>query len=91
MAADGTIRLIAAVTTEAVAEAVRRHKTAPTASAALGRMLTGAAGLAPAVRALDDAKIAVVVLDLAEPSLDDVFMTHTGRSLHSEDEDDEPA
>jgi ABC-2 type transport system ATP-binding protein len=55
------------------------------------RMPTGAAGLAPAVRALDDAHIAVAVLDLAEPSLDDVFLAHTGRSLHSEDEDDEPA
>ena len=53
------------------------------------RMPTGAAGLAPAVRALDDAHIAVAVLDLAEPSLDDVFLAHTGRSLHSEDEDDE--
>lgn len=40
--ADATIRLIAAVTTNLVAEACDRHKTAPTASAALGRTLTGA-------------------------------------------------
>ncbi|MGE0127364.1 MAG: Hsp33 family molecular chaperone HslO [Blastocatellales bacterium] len=40
-AADATIRLIAAVTTNLVAEACDRHKTAPTASAALGRTLTG--------------------------------------------------
>ncbi len=41
-AADSTIRLIAAVTTGLVNEACRRHGTAPTASAALGRTLTGA-------------------------------------------------
>ncbi|MGH9751324.1 MAG: Hsp33 family molecular chaperone HslO [Blastocatellia bacterium] len=42
IAADATIRLIAAVTTNLVAEACDQHKTAPTASAALGRTLTGA-------------------------------------------------
>ncbi|MDQ3633158.1 MAG: Hsp33 family molecular chaperone HslO [Acidobacteriota bacterium] len=41
IAADGTIRLMAAITTETVEEAIRRHKTTPTASAALGRTLTG--------------------------------------------------
>lgn len=41
-AADSTIRLLAAVTTRLVAEACGRHATAPTASAALGRTLTGA-------------------------------------------------
>lgn len=40
-AADATIRLIAAVTTNLVAEACDRHRTAPTASAALGRTLSG--------------------------------------------------
>lgn len=40
--ADSTIRLIAAVTTNLVNEASRRHLTTPTASAALGRTLTGA-------------------------------------------------
>ncbi len=54
------------------------------------RMPDGAAGLAPAVRALDDAGIAVAKLDLAEPSLDDVFLAKTGRSLHAGDDDDEP-
>ena len=52
-AADGTVRLIAAVTTETVAEAVRRHKTAPTASAALGRMLTGAALMGASLKDFD--------------------------------------
>lgn len=41
IAADGTIRVLAAVTTEITAEAIRRHQTSPTVSAALGRMLTG--------------------------------------------------
>lgn len=53
MAADGTIRLIAAITTDTVTEAIRRHKTAPTASAALGRMLTGAALLGASLKEFD--------------------------------------
>src|SRR5437870_5791350 len=39
-AADTTIRALAVVTTGLVEEARQRHKTAPTASAALGRTLT---------------------------------------------------
>ncbi|MDX2030732.1 MAG: Hsp33 family molecular chaperone HslO [Blastocatellia bacterium] len=42
VAADSTVRLIAAVTTRLAAEGARRHRTSPTASAALGRALTGA-------------------------------------------------
>lgn len=41
LAANGTIRVVAAVTTDILAEAVRRHQTSPTVSAALGRVLTG--------------------------------------------------
>lgn len=40
-AADGTIRVLAAVTTGVVEEAIRRHQTSPTVSAAFGRVLTG--------------------------------------------------
>jgi len=40
-AADNQLRCVAAVTTTLVAEACRRHRTSPTASAALGRTLTG--------------------------------------------------
>lgn len=40
-AADGTIRVFAAITTEILREAVRRHETSPTVSAAFGRVLTG--------------------------------------------------
>jgi molecular chaperone Hsp33 len=40
-AADGTVRVFAAVTTDILREAVRRHDTSPTASAAFGRVLTG--------------------------------------------------
>src|SRR5687768_7320996 len=40
-AADGQVRVIAAVTNEITAEAISRHQTSPTVSAALGRMLTG--------------------------------------------------
>jgi molecular chaperone Hsp33 len=38
---DHAVRLLAGVTTELVAEGCRRHHTSPTASAALGRTLTG--------------------------------------------------
>lgn len=41
--AGGLIRFLAAVTTETVEEARRRHDTWPIATAALGRLLTGAA------------------------------------------------
>ncbi|NOT49316.1 MAG: Hsp33 family molecular chaperone HslO [Acidobacteria bacterium] len=40
-AADGTIRVFSTITTGVVREAVRRHETSPTVSAALGRVLTG--------------------------------------------------
>ena len=40
---SGTVRALACVTTELVGEACRRHGTRPTASAALGRALTGGA------------------------------------------------
>src|SRR5499426_2083953 len=52
-ASDATIRLIAAVTTNLVAEACDRHQTAPTASAALGRTLTGALLLGGAYKDLE--------------------------------------
>ncbi len=51
------------------------------------RMPNGAGGLAPAVRALDEAGIGVAHLDLAEPSLDDVFLAKTGRSLLTDDDE----
>lgn len=41
IAEEGTIRVMAADTTAIVAEAIKRHGTSPTASAALGRLLTG--------------------------------------------------
>jgi molecular chaperone Hsp33 len=53
IAAEGTIRLMAADTTEIVAEAVRRHNTSPTASAALGRVLTGTLLLGSGQKAFD--------------------------------------
>ena len=46
LAADGRLRVLAAETTDVVEEARRRHGTSPTATAALGRALTGAALLA---------------------------------------------
>jgi molecular chaperone Hsp33 len=52
-AAGGTIRVLAAVTTDIVAEAIRRHQTSPTVSAALGRVLTGALLLGATLKDFD--------------------------------------
>lgn len=48
----------------------------------------GSQDIAPVVRALDDAGLAVESLDLVEPTLDDVFVAKTGK--HLEGDDDEP-
>jgi ABC-2 type transport system ATP-binding protein len=60
--------------------------------AVLVELERGAAAVAPVVRALDEAGLNVAALDLAEPSLDDVFLAKTGHHLEPEDEgDEEPA
>lgn len=53
IAADGQIRVFAAVTTGTVAEAIRRHQTSPTVSAALGRTMTGALMMGSTLKELD--------------------------------------
>lgn len=53
IAADGSIRVFAAVTTDTVAEAVRRHQTSPTVSAALGRTMTGSLMMAASLKDFD--------------------------------------
>ncbi|HEV7733051.1 MAG TPA: Hsp33 family molecular chaperone HslO [Candidatus Binatia bacterium] len=50
IAADGSVRALAAVTTDLVEEARGRHGTLPTATAALGRALTGALLLAATLK-----------------------------------------
>lgn len=52
-AADGSIRCMAAVTTNTVAEAAARHHTSHTVSAALGRTLTGTLLLAAGLKEFD--------------------------------------
>ena len=63
-AADATVRLIAAVTTNLVNEACQRHRTTPTASAALGRTLTGALLL---VRTFKDLEYVTIRFDCKGP------------------------
>ena len=53
IAADATVRVMAAITTDAVREAVRRHQTSPTVSAALGRVLTGTLLLGASLKQFD--------------------------------------
>jgi ABC-2 type transport system ATP-binding protein len=52
--------------------------------AVLVSLARGAAEIAPVVRALDQAGIAVEALDLVEPTLDDVFLAKTGHHLEPE-------
>ena len=52
-AADGTVRVLSAITTDVVAEAIRRHQTSPTSSAALGRVLTGTLLMASTLKDFD--------------------------------------
>jgi len=61
--------------------------------AAAARLEGGEAQLAEVVRALDAEGIAIERLQLHAPSLDDVFLAKTGRSLEGagEDEETEPA
>jgi len=60
MAADGTVRCMAAVTTRTVAEAAARHGTSPTATAALGRTLSGALLLGSSLKELDRLTVQIV-------------------------------
>jgi ABC-2 type transport system ATP-binding protein len=53
------------------------------------RLSGGAAGLADVVRALDREDVRVANLRLDEPSLDDVFLAKTGRSLEGSGEDED--
>jgi len=52
-AADGTVRIMAAISTDITKEAVRRHQTSPTVSAALGRVLTGTLLLGASLKEFD--------------------------------------
>jgi ABC-2 type transport system ATP-binding protein len=54
------------------------------------RLRDGTAGLADVVRALDGEGLVVANLELQQPTLDDVFLAKTGRSLEGAGED-EPA
>jgi ABC-2 type transport system ATP-binding protein len=53
------------------------------------RLSGGAAGLADVVRALDRENVSVSNLRLDEPTLDDVFLAKTGRSLEGAAEDED--
>ncbi len=52
------------------------------------RLSSGASGLADVVRALDAENLRVTNLRLDEPSLNDVFLEKTGRSLEGAGEEE---
>ena len=75
-AADGPIRFMAAITTEIAAEAMRRHQTSPTVSAALGRVMTGTLLLGASLKEYDRLTVKIecdgaVKGIIAEASMDD--------------------
>jgi len=59
-AAHGTVSLVAGITTELVREARERHDLAPTASAAVGRLLTAAALLGASLKGRERLTLQVV-------------------------------
>ena len=66
----------------------RRRLSAAHAEAVAVRLAGGDGNLADVVRALDSEGIAVEHLQLHAPTLDDVFLAKTGRSLEGAGEDD---
>lgn len=60
LAANETVRCMAAITTNTIAEAARRHKTSPTATAAFGRTMTGALLLGASLKELDRLTVQIV-------------------------------
>ena len=54
------------------------------------RLASGATGLAPIVRALDAEGVEIAHLQLHQPTLDDVFLAKTGRSLEGAADEAEP-
>ena len=55
------------------------------------RLADGTSGLAEVVRALDAEGLVVANLELQQPTLDDVFLAKTGRSLEGAGDEDESA
>ena len=55
------------------------------------RLREGLAGLPAVVRAVDDAGLTLASLEIQAPSLDDVFLAKTGRSLEGAGEDESEA
>jgi ABC-2 type transport system ATP-binding protein len=53
------------------------------------RLREGLAGLPGVVRAVDDAGLTLATLEIQAPSLDDVFLAKTGRSLEGAGDDEE--
>ena len=55
------------------------------------RLREGLAGLPAVVRAVDDAGVTLASLEIQAPSLDDVFLAKTGRSLEGAADDEADA
>jgi len=80
------IRLVEDVAERAREIVVRFGRPLPSKDGAvLVELEGGATGVAPVVRALDEAGLTVESLDLVEPTLDDVFLEKTGHHLEPEE------
>ncbi|MBV8689165.1 MAG: Hsp33 family molecular chaperone HslO [Candidatus Eremiobacteraeota bacterium] len=72
------IAVVAATTTELVAEAQRRHELSPTASAALGRLMTGAALLGTSLKGRERLSLQIVGNGPLQSIVADVARQHDG-------------
>lgn len=87
-----TVEAVPAEGTESavVEEVFERFGELQPSTAGVAVRLDGKGDLADIVRALDSARVRVVDLHLHAPTLDDVFLAKTGRSLEGAEEPSEP-
>ncbi|HKP69596.1 MAG TPA: Hsp33 family molecular chaperone HslO [Pyrinomonadaceae bacterium] len=90
-AADGTIRVLSAITTDVVAEAIRRHQTTPTASAALGRVLTGTLLMAATLKDFDRLSVKIDCRGPIEGIIAEATLDGTVRGYVKNPDADAPA
>lgn len=84
-AADGSFSIVAGITTELVGEAQRRNALAPTASAAVGRLLTGAALLGASLKGREKLSLQIASDGPLQRILADVALAPPGHgAVHEE-------
>jgi len=78
-AVDGSFSIVAGITTELVADMQRRHELSPTASAAVGRLLTGSALLGASLKGREKLTLQIAGNGPIRGIVADVALTSAGR------------